>query len=256
MARTLQAADCRGVSGIRIGIGARNGATGKRRVIAAAVLSMQHEHNVERFRLRVGELSIGTKHRQNGLGGRLAWNVVVNEHGVAEEFIAHHMIGKHHDSRKARKQHDGRVDFMLRATVFCFIIEGVQLQHRATHSVHQIARGRLHDVIRREAIGQVALGGNKVVEGFQLLGRRKLARHKQVRRFLEAETVFSNSMVDQIGNTVAAIRQASAVGNFIALRNNVAMHVRDIRNANHNARAVGIAQASLDIVSGVITRID
>ena len=94
---------------------------------------------------------------------------------------------------------------MLRAAVFRFIIEGVQLQHRAAHSIHQIARGRLHDVIRREAIRQVALGGDKVVEGFQLLGRRKLARHKQVRRLLEAETVFSNSMVDQIGNAVAAI---------------------------------------------------
>ena len=97
---------------------------------------------------------------------------------------------------------------------------------------------------------------DEVVEGFQLLGRRKLARHKQVRRFLEAETVFGDSVVDQIGNAVAAIRQAAAIGNFIALGNNVAMHVRDIRNANHNARTVGIAQASFDIVSGVITRID
>ena len=140
------------------------------------------------------------------------------------------MVRKHHDARKAREQHDSRIDFMLGAAVFRFIIESVELQHRAAHSIHQIARRRLHNIIRRESIGQDALGG--------------------------AETVFGNSMVDQIGNAVAAIRQAAAIGNFIALGNNVAMHVRDIRNTNHNARTVGIAQASLDIVSGVITRID
>ena len=256
MARTLQTADRRGVSGIRVGIGARNSAAGKRRVVAAAVLSMQHEHDVERFRLSVGKLSIGAQHRKNSLGGRLAGNVVMNEHGVAEEFIAHHMVRKHHDARKAREQHDSRIDFMLRAAVLRFVIESVELQHRAAHSIHQIARRRLHNVIRRESIGQVALGGDEVVEGFQLFGRRKLARHKQVCRFLEAEAVFGDGMVDQIGNAVAAIRQAAAIGNFIALGNNVAMHVRDIRNANHNACTVGIAQASLDIVSGVITRID
>ena len=55
VARALERADSRGVGGIRVGGRRRQHAASEGGVVAAAVLGMQHEHNVEQHRLIAGE---------------------------------------------------------------------------------------------------------------------------------------------------------------------------------------------------------
>ena len=63
MLLSLERADGCGVHRVRIGVGRGHHARGERGIVAAAVLGVQTQHDVEHARLFRRELTIGTKHR-------------------------------------------------------------------------------------------------------------------------------------------------------------------------------------------------
>ena len=128
---TLQRADRRRVRRIRIGVGGGEHACGERRIVAAAMLGVQAQHDVEHARLLVGELAVGAQHRQDGLGGGLPRDEAVHDHRLVVELRAHRVVREHHDARQARDQRDRRIDLVDDVAILRVLVVGVEQQHRA-----------------------------------------------------------------------------------------------------------------------------
>lgn len=73
-------------------------------------------------------------------------------------------------------------------------------------------------------------------------------RDKQIGDFLVAVAILGLGIVDQILDAVAAKRELALIGHDLSVDLVVAVHIRDASEARDHARAVGIAQAALDIV--------
>ena len=85
----------------------------------------------------------------------------------------------------------------------------------------------------------------KAVQLF-LIGQR--TRDKQVGDFFVAIAILGLGIVDQILDAIAAQRELALVGHDLAVDLVVAVHVRDAGKARNHTRAVGVAQAALDVM--------
>ena len=90
----------------------------------------------------------------------------------------------------------------------------------------------------------------------ELVGGGKRAGQQQVGDLLVAEAALALGGLDQVADVVAAIAQVALVGLDAAVDAAVAVDVRDRGEADQDARAVGVAQAALDVVRGVEPRVD
>ncbi len=77
------------------------------------------------------------------------------------------------------------------------------------------------------------------------------AAHQQVADLLKAEAVFLLEAVDQVVYIIAAVGQAAFDRFALALVEYVAVYVAQTARADQDARAVRVAQAALDAVTGV-----
>ena len=127
--------------------------------------------------------------------------------------------------------------------VVCVLIE-----HNARQQVHNVRRRGAKKDAGGEAIGQLALGINERHEVIELLLCWQHRGEQQIRHFFEIESLVNGFHVYQVIQVVAAIAQNTFVGNFVAVIHKVAMNVCHVRDASNHARAVGSAQAALDIV--------
>ena len=85
----------------------------------------------------------------------------------------------------------------------------------------------------------------KTVE-FLFGGQR--ARDEQVGDLFVAIAILGLGVVDQVFDAVATKREFALIGHDLSVDLVVAMHIRDAGKARDHARAVGIAQAALDVV--------
>ena len=69
VARTLEGADRGGIGGVGVGCRGREHAAGERRVVAAAVLGVQHHHDIEQHGFVMGEIVSATQDLQDAFGG-------------------------------------------------------------------------------------------------------------------------------------------------------------------------------------------
>ena len=154
---TLERADGAGVG--RVGVGAAGGehAAGERGVVAAAVLCLQHEHDVEHVCLVVGVCVVGTQGVQNRLGGGEAGAGAVPHHVAAVVALLDGVVRKHGDARHARDEAERGVHLMLEPGVVGRGVGGVEMKHAAAQHVHHVFGGAREDVVVHEAAGQVAL---------------------------------------------------------------------------------------------------
>ena len=86
----------------RIRVCSRGGqdAAGKCRVITAAVLCVEHKHNVEQFCLLIGELSVGTERRKYHLCSRMTLYKRVHYHALVVVGAALYLISGYHNVRE------------------------------------------------------------------------------------------------------------------------------------------------------------
>ena len=138
-------------------------------------------------------------------------------------------------------------------------VVGIQKKNRAGQHVHDVRRGVLQDHRCGEAIGQLALRIDRGDEGVKLVSRGQLTEKEQVGYLFEAETSRGALLTEQVGDLVAAQAQRALVRQLVAIGEQIAVHVRDVRHTRENAGAVGIAQASLHaelLVIGWVDAID
>ena len=177
---TLQRPDRRRVRGVRVRIGGRQHVRGERRVVAATVLGMQAQHDVEHARFLRCELPVGAQHGQNGLRRGLTRDETMHDHGLVVVTRADRIVRQYHNAGQAGDEGDGGADLVLNGSILGVFVISVQKQDGSSQHVHDVGRGVAHDHGRGETIGQLALSidGGDIVG--KLLLRGKLAHQQQI----------------------------------------------------------------------------
>ena len=248
VARALERADGRGVGGIRVGGRGGQHAAGKRGVVAAAVLCMQHEHHVEQHGFVAVECHAAAQHLQDGLGGGEAGRGVRHVNLGAAKLGDRGHVCEGGDARETCEHGNSHVDLMLGRDHVWFGIEGVEQQHGALEHVHDARRHRGHRELFDVLVAQMSKGAQALAKAVELFLVGQRTRDKQIGDFLVAVAILGLGIVDQILDAVAAQRELALIGHDLSVDLVVAVHIRDASEARDHARAVGIAQAALDIV--------
>ena len=247
----FQAGDAAGIGRIRICAAGGEHAGGEGRVVAAAVLGMEHEHDVEHLGFLRGVAHVGAQHPQHGLGRGQAGLGRVDVHAAAGLLLARQVAQRRQAGQAAQQLH-GHVDLVLGGDEVCILIVGVQQQDAAGEHVHGACRGRVHDQVGHKAVRQVAPLVEHGVESVErgLVG--ELASDQQEGELLVAKAPFCRSVVHQVEDVVAAQGQAALIGGLHAVLCGVAVHVADAGDTSDHTRAVRVAQTSLDVELGVV----
>ena len=251
----LERADAPGVRGVGVGAARGEHARRERGVVAAAVLGVQHEHDVEHARLLRRPLHVVTEHVEHRLGSGQAGQRRVDVHCRRRVLVlARGQVREHGDAGQAAQHLHGDLHLVLGVDDVGFggAVHRVEHEHRAGHHVHDVFGREVHDEVVDEAARQVAVRVDRRAEALELGGRRQVAREQKVCDFLVAGTPFGNCPVHQVLDVVAANRQASLVGNLHAFVGEVAVYVRNGGDAGDDARAVCVSQAALDVEMVVI----
>ena len=87
----------------------------------------------------------------------------------------------------------------------------------------------------------------QALEHVVLLLIGQVAEEQQVRDLRKAEALLADVAVHQVGQVVAAVDQAAGHGHALAVLDRIAEDIADGCAANHDAGAVVVAQAALDV---------
>ena len=91
-------------------------------------------------------------------------------------------------------------------------------------------------------------GAQTFTKAVELLFVGQRARDEQVGDLFVAIAILGLGVIDQVLDVVAAQRELALVGHDLAIDLVVAVHVRDTGKARDHTRAVGVAQAALDVM--------
>ena len=234
----------------RIGVCAGRGdhVRGKGRVVAAAVLRMQNEAQVEHFRFQSGKFAVVAQHVEDVFrGGKVLLRLVDKEGGV-RVIVSVSLLAVYGQKRKLRDQLERLAQYVLFGYVVRARIVGVEGENTARQHVHHVARGRLHDDIPHEGGGQAAEIRQDLAEALEVCLRRQVAEQKQEGRLFKGKAP-PDLPGDQIADADAAVVQLAVDGDFIAVCIFAErLDLRDLRQAADDAVAVYVAQAALDVV--------
>ena len=247
----LERADGRRVGGVGVGAGGGEHARGERGVVAAAVLGVQDEHDVEQHGLLVREALVRAQDVEDGLGHRVA--LAHRRHEQALVVLLRHVGGVRHGgrARPAAEQGERHVDLVRGRGVVGVGVEGVEQKRRALQHVHDgVAVGRAREEAE-VALGQLLARVDAGAEVVELGARGQLAGDEQVRDLLVAKAVLGLSGADELVHAVAAVDEAAVVRLDAVVGPVVAVDVGDRGEAHEHARAVGVSQPALDVVLGV-----
>ena len=235
----------------RIGIrtGRRSNTHGERRVVTAAMLGVQDQTAVEQLSLVIVEFAGRTDEVQNILCSRTVRIRHMQEHGIIIKVAAFCLIRMRNDNRELGHQADALTHNVLDRGFIRVRIIGIQCQRCACQLVHDVAARRTHDHILGEVVRQGTLQTDGVLKFRQLTAARQLAAHKQITDLLKAEAVFLLQTVNQIVYIISAIGQAAFDRLALALVQNIAVYVAQMRSTDQNTGTVRVTQAALDAVA-------
>ena len=152
------------------------------------------------------------------------------------------------DAGETGEHGDGHVDLVLGRNRVGLGIEGVEQQHGALKHIHDARRHRGHGELLDVFAAQMPKSAQAFTKSVELLFVGQRARDEQVGDLFVAIAILGLGAVDQVLDAIAAQRELALVGHDLAVDLVVAVHVRDAGEARDHARAVGIAQATLDVV--------
>ena len=155
-----------------------------------------------------------------------------------------------------------RTLFGLRSASFTVEAEGDQVVFSVTGYGHGVGMSQYLSLIHMEdhILGEVgrqgAQLGEHMVEIRQLFSGGQSPEEEQIGRLLKAEPPLGHKAVDQVLDTDAPVDEPALHGYSLAVLDVVALDVADLGDAGHNARAVGVAEAPLNVDMLVIGGID
>ena len=245
--RALQRADGRGDGGIGVRPGGGNGAAGEGGVVAAAVLGVADQTQVEQARLLVGELLVRPDHAQEIFRDGEARLGAVQIQTVVIKIVALDNVSVRNDDGETGDQLDGLAHHVFHGQTVRIGVAGVERQHRTPQLVHDVVAGIFEDHVLSEVLRQRGVGVQNGVEHLILLARGELAQQQKVGDLGEAEALFADVGVHKVGQVVAAVDQAALHGDAVTVNDAVAEDVADLGAADHDAGAVVVSQAALDV---------
>ena len=243
----LQRADGRADGRIGVRAGAGQHAAGEGRAVAAAVVRVDEQAEVEQTRFLVGELLVGAVGAQNMLRRALALGGQVEVHAGPVIDAALDLVGVDHHRGQLGDQVDALAQDVGQAVVLGVLVVAVHGQHASRHLVHQVRRRRVQDHVVGKALRQLAVVLQQLAELSVLLLRGQGAEQQQPDDLLKHEAVMGVGLGGQRVNVDAAVDQTARNGHdgavlLLVIADN-AGHVRD---AGQHTGAVQIAQTALD----------
>ena len=256
VAGTLQGAHRRRDGGIDVGAGGGEHPAGKGGVVAAAVLGVEHQAQIQQPGLLVGVPVVVAhgveevlRHAQPLLGP-------VEVEGLVVVVVPLGREGVGHDHRYAGNELHRLPELVGQGHVIGPPVIGIEGQHRAGQLIHHIGAGGLEDHVLGEHGRQGPVGGEQSLEGGELGPGGQGAEEKQVGGLLKAEAALTDKAVDQLLHVDTTVHQLAGGGNPLAVLDVIAHDVADLGHPGHDAGAVGVAQAPLDAVALIKGRVD
>ena len=243
----FQGTDGRRDGCVCIGAGGGQHTGGKGGAVAAAVVCVNQQAQIQQACFLVGELLVCTVGAQNVLRSALPGDGVMEVHAFVVIHTALELVGVHHHGGQLGNQVDALGQDVGQAQIIGVLVIAVHRKHAARHLIHNVGGGRVHDHVVRKALGQFAVLINQLAEpGILFLGGQ-CAKQQQPHHFLKHEAVVLVGFGGQSVNINAAVNQAArngADGAFGQLF--VTNNAGNIGNARQNTGAVRVAQTALN----------
>ena len=217
-------------------------------VVAAAVLHVQQQRDVQHVRLQRGIALVRAQHAQQILRRRKRRVGAVDVHALPVDIIVVGMVAVDGQHRQHADQLEALLKLGLQAAVADGIVIAGQRQHAAGQRVHQVLAGSLHDDIAGEVGGQIAAGGQRAAEGGQLLLGGQIAQQQQIGRLLKGKALAAQP-ADEVIDIIAAVPQPARAGHLLAVAPGEGVDAGDAGQPHQHALAVLVAQAALDVVA-------
>ena len=198
VAGPLQSADAGGDGGVGVGAGGGEHPHGEGGVVAAAVLAVQRQAQVQQPGLLVGELLIRPQQPQDVLGGGVFGIGVVQVHAAPVVHPALDLVGGGHDGGHPGHQPDRLAHDVLQGGVVGGVVIGGEGQHRPGEHGHDVAAGHLHNHVLGEVGGQVPAGGQDIRKAGELGAGGQAAHEQQPDGLLKAEPVLLLAAGDDV----------------------------------------------------------
>ena len=254
--RPLERAERRRDGRIRVRAGGGDDVRRERRVVAAAVLRVEHQRDVEHLRLKRREFLVRAQNAQNVFGGRQLGLWLVNVQAVPVVVVAVRLIAVDREQRENRDELDALAQHVRHRDVVRRVIVGIHRQHAARERVHHVAAGRLHDDVAHEVCRQRPVKGKLAFEQLELFGRRQLAEKQQIGRHLKSEAVVGGHAAHEILDVIAAVKKLTLARDACSVHDFMRTNFRNVGQTCQHAVAVEIAQTALYVVLAVECGVD
>ena len=233
------------------GIGVRPGGghhpRGEGGVVAAAVLHVQKQRNVQHVGLQRGVFAVGAQHLQQVLGGGKFRLRPVDIHAAVVHIVVVGVVTVHRQHGEHADEFDALLQLGLQIVLPDGVIVAGQRQHAAGQRVHQVLAGGLHDDVPGEVGGQVPAFFQRSAEGAQLLLGGQLSQQQQIRRLLVGEPL-APQPPDEVVHIVPPVPQLAGAGDLLAVPLLKGVDAGDVGQPRQNALAILVPQAALDII--------
>ena len=153
--RALQCADCAAVGGICVRVRGGEHAAGKGRVIAAAVLRVQHQAQIQHQRFFFCINPVAAQQGENLLRDGKTGLLRMQIHGLAVEKAAFHLIGLDRNVAHARDDLQRFSDFRFKREILRIFVIGIKRKHAAGKLVHDIGGGRFEHHILKKTLRKI-----------------------------------------------------------------------------------------------------
>ena len=199
---------------------------------------MQHQAQIQKQRLFFGVDAVAPQKRKDLLRNGKPGLFRVQKHGLPVKKAALDLIGLDRHIAHARDDLQRLPDFGLQREVLGVFVVGVKRQHAARQLVHNVGGGRFEHHVLKKALRP---------EQVKLLFIGQDAEDQEIDHLFKAEAPLGLAVVHQIPHVIAAVVERALHRLALALVDDIAVYVADLCEAGHNARAVLVAQAALDI---------
>ena len=169
----------------------------------------------------------------------------VKEHAFLIKMTALYLISIGHDGWKPGDQGNALPHVIFEREIVRIVVIRIETQYGTGQLVHNILGRRLDNQILGEIFRQFPVVIQQAANTVKLSAIGQLAENEQPDYFFEAKPVFLFTACHNIGYADAAVRKLSFIRYFIAIRNQIPMHIAHMGQPRHYAGAVRIAQAAL-----------
>ena len=205
MLGSFQRSERRGDSGISIRTRRRDDPCRERRVIAASVLHMQYEREVENFGFQLRKFSVGSQHTQKVLRSAEFGIRMVYVKAVVKDIMVVRLVAVNAQHRENAYQHQTLPYNVVYADIVSLFVVRPQRKHAPRQAHHHVLAGSLEYDVLCEIFRKFAELSQRIRKFFQLFFIGQIAHKQKIRNLLETISVALYQTVYQLVYAVPAV---------------------------------------------------